>query len=162
MLQEYKDVVPYIGNEKLTFVHVNTGDTEIFIGEPTWTTYYNSSFGGADCTITKKREGRGIAFKSQSSNKTITFNQYMTEQSNNLVEINFEDLIVETRLLDSPYEKIHDSIIIQNKKYYKIYFYSNDLSGKKPTDYGCYYTRTDGIIKLFFKTGEYWELINKQ
>jgi hypothetical protein len=39
---------------------------------------------------------------------------------------------------------------------------SNEWLNPKPSDFGCYYTRTDGIIKLFFKTGETWELIDKQ
>ncbi|MFZ4796108.1 MAG: hypothetical protein ACOYMA_01355 [Bacteroidia bacterium] len=33
LYQEDKDLIPYKGNEVLTFLHVNTGDTITFIGE---------------------------------------------------------------------------------------------------------------------------------
>ncbi|MBC7383077.1 MAG: hypothetical protein H7296_08800 [Bacteroidia bacterium] len=160
--QSDKDLIPYKGNEILTFIHTNANDTHIFVTEPNWTSYSNSSFGGADCSIETKREGRGIALKSQSFNYPITLNQYITDQGNAQFHIEFQDLIIETRLLFSRVGKMKDSITIQNKKYYDIYFYSSDLSGTKPTNYGCYYTRTEGIIKLFFASGETWELLKKQ
>ncbi len=70
-------------------------------------------------------------------------------------------MYIKSTLLDSPYEKVLDSISIQKNKYYDIYFYSNDYINPKPQDFGCYYTRKDGIIKLFSKTGDTWELISK-
>ncbi len=57
ILQSDKNLIPYKGGETLTFLHVNAGDTLTFIGEPKWTSYSNSSFGGADCVIETRREG---------------------------------------------------------------------------------------------------------
>jgi len=161
--QSDKDLIPYKGGETLTFLHVNTGDTLKFTGETNWTTYSNSTFRGADCPIEVKREGRGIAFFNNSSNNKILLNQYILQNGSyvSAFEINFDNLFINTTLLGSPYEKIFDSISIQKNTYYNIYFYSNDNISPKPTNYGCYYTRTDGIIKLFSKTGETWELIGK-
>lgn len=160
--QSDKNLIPYKGGETLTFMHVNTGDTIKFVGEPNWTDYSNSSYSGADCVIETRREGRGIAFFDNSSNKLV-INQYLL--SNGLYissfEINFGNLFIRTTLLGSPFEKVLDSINIQKNTYYDVYFYSNDDTSPKPTNYGCYYTKEDGIIKLFTKTGETWELINK-
>ncbi len=162
LYEDEKNLIPYYGNEVLTFINVNTNDTHIFVGEPNWTTYYNSSYGGADCIIDYKREGRGIAYISPTYNSRIVLNQYISQTRTRYFEIQFNSLFVETRLLFSGLEKIKDSIVIQNKIYYDVYFYSNDETGTKPTNYGCYYTRTDGIIKLLFTTGETWELVKKQ
>lgn len=158
--QSDKNLIPYKGGETLTFLHVNTGDTLKFTGELNWTSYSNSSFRGADCPIEVKREGRGIAFVNSNQSNKILINQYVGETTSTYFEISFEDLNIFTRLLFSN-EKIQDSINIQGKKYFDIYFYSNDNINPKPTNFGCYYTRKDGIIKLFSKTGEKWELINK-
>ena len=158
--QTNKNLIPYKGRETLTFLHVNTGDTETFIGEPMWTSYSNSSFGGADCVIETRREGRGISYVNKSKSKQIVFNQYIGATTSTYFEITFEELNVFTRLLFSD-DKFKDSITIQGKKYFNIYFYSNDDVSPKPQDYGCYYTRTDGILKLFTKTGDVWEIISK-
>jgi len=159
--QSSKDLIPYKGGETLTFLHVNTGDTVTFVGEPNWTAYSNSTFRGADCPIEVKREGRGIAFINSIQSKINVINQYVGATTSTYFEISFENLNIFTSLLFSN-QRFQDSITIQGKKYFDVYFYSNDDSSPKPTDYGCYYTRTDGIIKLFTKTGETWELINKQ
>jgi hypothetical protein len=163
ILQSFKDLIPYKGGETLTFLHVNTGDTITFIGDSKWTSYSNSSFGGADCVIETRREGRGIGFFNTSKNKLV-LNQHILSNGFYVssFEIDFDDLYIKSTLLDSPYEMVLDSITIQKNKYYEIYFYSNDDINPKPTDYGCYYTRTDGIIKLFNKTGDLWELISKK
>ncbi len=162
--QSNKDLIPYKGGETLTFLHVNTGDTVTFIGESKWTSYSNSSFGGADCVIETRREGRGIAYSSKSNNKAIVLNQFLSSSGTMYFEINFDDLYINTAYLwsTSPHQKIQDSITIQSKKYYNIYFYSDDNISPQPINYGCYYTRTDGIIKLFTKTGDVWELISKK
>jgi hypothetical protein len=162
ILQSDKDLIPYKGGESLTFLHVNTGDTITFFGESKWTNYSNSSFGGADCVIETRREGRGIGFFNSSKNKLV-LNQHILSNGFYVssFEIDFDDLYIKSSLLDSPYEKILDSISIQKNKYYDIYFYSNDDINPKPQDFGCYYTRKDGIIKLFSKTGDTWELISK-
>lgn len=158
--QSDKNLIPYKGGETLTFLHVNTGDTLKFMGELNWTSYSNSSFRGADCPIEVKREGRGIAFINNQSKKMV-LNQYVGATTSTYFEISFEDISIFTSLLFSD-QKFQDSLTIQGKKYLEVYFYSNDDINPKPTNYGCYYTRSDGIIKLFSKTGETWELINKQ
>jgi hypothetical protein len=157
--QSDKDLIPYKGSETLFFLHVNTGDTLKFSGEPDWTSYSNSTFRGADCPIEVKREGRGIAFINNQS-KNMVFNQYVGATTTTYFEISFDNLNIFTRLLFSN-QKFLDSITIQGKKYFDIYFYSNDNTSPKPTDYGCYYTRNDGIIKLYTSAGESWELISK-
>lgn len=158
--QSSKDLIPYNGGETLTFLHVNTRDTVTFVGESNWTGYSNSTFRGADCPIEVKREGRGIAFINNQSKKMV-LNQYVGATTSTYFEISFEDMSIFTSLLFSD-QKFQDSLTIQGKKYLEVYFYSNDDINPKPTNYGCYYTRSDGIIKLFSKTGETWELINKQ
>jgi len=157
--QSDKNLIPYKGGETLTFLHVNTGDTLKFMGELNWTSYSNSSFRGADCPIEVKREGRGIAFINNQSKKMV-LNQYVGATTSTYFEISFEDISIFTSLLFSD-QKFQDSLTIQGKKYLEVYFYSNDDINPKPTNYGCYYTRSDGIIKLFSKTGETWELIGK-
>jgi hypothetical protein len=161
--QANKNLIPYKGGETLTFLHKNTGDTITFIGESKWTSYSNSSFSGSDCVKETKLEGRGIAFSGVSNNKSIVLNQYISSSGTMYFEINFDNLFINTAYLwsTSPYQKIQDSITIQSKKYYDIFFYSDDNIKPQPNDYGCYYTRKDGIIKLFTKTGDSWELISK-
>lgn len=163
LIQSDKDLIPYKGNEILTFIRTNTNDTHVFVGEPKWTSYSNSSYGGADCSIETKREGRGIGFVSNTFNKPIVLNQYIAADGNAVFEVKFQNMEIFTNYLysDSPFQKIQDSITIQGKKYYNIYSYANDAV-PRPTNYGCLYTRTEGIIKLFFTTGETWELLNKQ
>jgi hypothetical protein len=133
--------------------------------KPKWTSYSNSSFGGADCVIeTSKEKDEGIGFFSSSEKKLVS-NQHILSNGFYVssFEVDFDDLYIKSTLLDSPYEKLLDSISIQKKiKYYDVYFYSlmTIQNPDKPRNYGCYYTRKDGIIELFNKTGHVWELIN--
>jgi hypothetical protein len=159
--QSDKDLIPYKGGETLTFLHVNMGDSITFIGESKWTNYSNSSFGGADCVIETRREGRGIAYVNTNKSSQIVINQYIGSTSSAYFEIVYDNLMISSSLLFSN-QKFQDSITIQGKKYFDIYFYSDDNINPKPQDYGCYYTRKDGIIKLFNKTGDVWELISKK
>jgi hypothetical protein len=164
LYEDEKNLIPYKGNEVLTFLHVNTNDTVTFIGEPKWKTYFNTSYSGADCAIETKREGRGIAFVSNIFNKSIFINQNIQTQGNSKFFIDFQNLNIESysSWCNFNFDKKFDSIEIQKKVYHNVYFYSNDINENKPTDYGCYCTSKDGIIKMFFKTGETWELLNKR
>jgi len=158
--QSDKDLIPYQGRETLNFLHVNTGDTVTFLGESKWTSYSNSSFGGADCVIETRREGRGIAYVNTNKSSQIVINQYIGSTTSTYFEIVYDNLMISSSLLFSN-QKFQDSVTIQGKKYFDIYFYSDDNISPKPKDYGCYYTRKEGIIKLFTKTGDIWELISK-
>ena len=160
ILQEYKDMIPYKGGEKLTFLHVNTGDTVVFEGDPNWKTYYNEKFYGNECQTKVKMEGRGIEFFSSALNQGILINQYIIEQGNAVLRIDFKDLEIQS--IDYAFKLgTIDSVIVQGKIYRDVYFMSNDLIGQKPYDFGCLYNHKNGIIRMFFKTGETWELLSK-
>jgi hypothetical protein len=164
ILQEYKDMIPYKGGEKLTFLHVNTGDTVVFEGESNWTQYYNGySYGAGDgvCFVTEEKlEGRRIEFFSRALNEGILINQYIIEQGNAVLRIDFKDLEIQS--IDYAFKLgTIDSVIVQGKIYRDVYFMSNDLIDQKPYDFGCLYNHKNGIIRMFFKTGETWELLSK-
>ena len=161
ILQKYKDMVPYKGGEKLTFLHVNTGDPVVFNAEPNWTQFFGNSSYGEDCIIEEKLEGRGIAFIDYSTKRSIILSQFIIEQGNAVLRIDFKDLEIQS--IDYAFKLgTIDSVIVQGKIYRDVYFMSNDLIDQKPYDFGCLYNHKNGIIRMFFKTGETWELIDKQ
>jgi len=165
MPQLYKDIVPYKGGEKLTFLHVNTGDTLTFVGESNWTSYTNSTFSGADCVIETKREGRGIAYLNNNLNKKIVINQRNTNSYVATFEVDFEKeyFITTSGDFSSGRSKFdYDSLIIAGKKYYKVFKFNIDATYNPPTDFFIYCNSEYGILKFELKTGETWELINKQ
>ena len=159
-----REMVPYKGGEKLTFLHVNTRDTVVFEGESNWTQYYNGySYGAGDgvCFVTEEKlEGRRIEFFSRALNEGILINQYISENSGTVFEIKFRDLEIQSRRYRYTTGKA-DSMEIQGKVYRDVSFLTFDLRNPKPTDYGCFYTWKDGIIKMFSQTGETWELLSK-
>jgi hypothetical protein len=160
LYQEDKDLIPYKGNEVLTFLHVNTGDTITFIGESNWKTYYNTTYSGIDCSVEEKWEGRGIAFVDHLTNKIIYINNRKTQNWTTL-EIDFENnyFLIGLVSLGGNYE--YDSLLIQNKIYYNISKFSNENLSPTPTDYYAYFNKSNGLIKLELENGDIWELINK-
>jgi hypothetical protein len=162
--QSNKDLIPYKGGETLTFLHVNTGDTVTFIGESKWTSYSNSSFGGADCVIETRREGRGIAFFDKISNKTIVINQRNTSGYTSTFELDFEGEYFITGAYDFSTGRTkfdYDSLNIQNNTYNKIFKFNNDAY-PRPTNYFVFCNSKYGILKFELSTGEIWELISKK
>jgi hypothetical protein len=156
-----RERVPYKGGETLTFLHVNTGDTVVFNAEPNWTQYFGYSSYGEGCIIEEKLEGRGIAFFNSKSNQPIVINQYIIEQGAAVFEVKFRDIEIKDYSIWHKGNKYSDSIVLHNKTYKDVLFFSNDDHTPSTTDFGCFYTYIDGIIKIYSKTGDTWELLSR-
>jgi len=157
--QTYLKNVPYVGGEILTFLHVNTGDTVRFNGEPNWTGYSNSTFDKSDCHFETKHQGRGIAYVH--ADKKIVINQRNTNNYVATFEVDFENEYFITGDFSDNRIFDYDSIIIANRLYYNVFRFNIDASFP-PTNYFIYCNSKYGILKFELASGETWELINNK
>ena len=159
-----KAKIPYTGKDTLTFVRMTTGDTFTFYGTG-WQSGNNTDYTAADCPQKELFETRQVTFQSLSFSKPINLNQYVNNVNHSTyLDIYFQTTTFETSQLGNIYDADSGSVVVQGKTYRNIHFFSNDNSmvSPKPRNYGCLYTWNDGIIKMFFTTGETWELVPKK
>lgn len=151
----------YKGNEKLTFININTNDTHTFNGQGLIKDYGTTqSLGAGGCSHTYKLERNYIIFKSPTFSSSITATlQYYDIEGIPYMEIDFNKTtyIVGPIAIGPPYD--FDSIQTQNKKYYNVEYFKNEYRPENNTKYGCYYNLTEGIIKMETNDDDVWELL---
>ncbi len=153
--------VPYTDATKLTFVRTSTNDTFTFTGQG-WITDFGTTQSqgpGVDCYQIYKLQRKRIAFISPIYPKPITLTfQYYSYSGNAYLEIDFNNQSYILFPLSTSFPN-YDSLIIQQKTYYKIRYFKNQYHPEYNTAYGCYYNITQGILRMETSDGDKWELI---
>jgi hypothetical protein len=151
----------YKGNEKLTFINVNTKDTHTFNGQGLIKDYGTSQSSGAGgCSHTYKLERNYIIFKSPTFSSSITATLlYYDIEGIPYLEINFNKTIyiASGGSIRKPFD--YDSLFIQGNQYYNIEYFTNEYKPNQAVKYGCYYNLNQGVIKMETNDGSVWELI---
>ena len=159
--------VPYKDTSKLTFVRTSTNDTFTFNGLG-WVTDYWTFQTQDECYQLYKLQSKYIVFSCIKYPQPITVSFLYYSPSIPYLEIDFTTItssppntyIILPIDIDKPYQ--YDSLLIQNKFYYKVRYFKNEYKPEYNTAYGCYCTAKDGIIKMETSDGDKWELIKVQ
>jgi hypothetical protein len=157
--QEDKDKVPYSGYDTLTFIRMNDSVQFTFCGTG-WQRLEATKYLATDCNDKEILEMRKLVFQSPTFSSPITISQYINDVNNGVYfEVDFQSQLFKTGLLWSKNAVDTPTLTIQGKTYKDIHLISFDDALPKPKDFGCLYTWNDGIIKIYYKSGESWEII---
>ncbi len=156
--------VHYDDNTQLTFLRTSTNDTFTFTGRG-WVTDYGALTTQDGCYQIYSVQEKHITFSTVSFPKPIVlfFLYYDATNLIDYLEIDFNNTTFITRpsnIENDPFN--YNSLVIQNNTYYNVHYFKNEYNPISKTSYGCYYNKTQGILKMETSDGDKWELIKVQ
>jgi hypothetical protein len=155
-------MVPLTGADKLVFLrNVGQGDTHTFVGNG-WQKFWATKFTKEDCPETQKRELVEAKYSCTTFPSELVINQAIPDNrtSTSSLIITFNATVYKlTAISGLGYNNA--TVVINGKSYSGVDSFSNNSLSPVPSNYQCYYNRTDGIIKMLLSNGEEWSLISK-
>ena len=147
-----KSMLPYSGFDTLTYIRTNIGDTHTFIGTGKKTTYDVQSE-TTDCGNTLYYEKYYYTYKAND------FNDMVIGQltSSNITNFSFIDFNNEHFEGDVDFNFVNqdlDSLYVMGKLYTKVEIIPDSKN------YRAYFNKAYGCIKMVFRNGDTWELLN--
>ncbi len=162
-----KSLIPYTDYTKLTFTISQISYTATFVSFPPVPEY--SPFYEFNKPATAKNpDGCKTTFASESKDYLFQVPLYSKlmvcgiarYNNSEYLWVGYENDLFTSKVsgLSNPYE--YDSLTIQNKTYYNVSYFKNDLNPNMEN--GCFYNKEFGILKLEMGDGYNMELLKKE
>lgn len=156
-----KSKIPYNGMDTLRFIRRPQGDTFTFYGQgisPYSFTQYDVA---TECPNSYVKEGRKFTYVSPTFVDPIIIKQQneinYPDNSYSFVSISFNQLSYITH--SSELTSSNDSIVIENKMYYRVKKIIDDYVINPPQTQACYFNATEGILRLEQTNSEVWNIL---
>ena len=142
-------LIPYSKNSILTFYNTSTKDTLNFYCQKIDTSFWYYRDYSASCEGGSFLQQRGFFFNSPNFNNPLSVSIVLTHPLSDYLEVILGQNMYYIRPVNVGYKPYDfDSLLIQNNWYYDVQYFKNEYKTQTGNNFGCFYNRTFGVLKL--------------
>ncbi len=155
--EDVKALIPYKYGTKLTFVKTTVNDTHVFYCDKFDPSYLKVRNTAGQCGFNSIYENKFAQFSCPTF-RSLQIGIFQPTYGNYYIMANAVSSSYYLSTINMlPYT--YDSLLIQNKWYKNVSYFTNQYNGGAGSTLGCYYNTTEGVLKMVLVDG-YLELVS--